>query len=473
MTLLTLGSFSVLVRLTDIKTIGLWVLLNSLLGFSRIADFWSAGLVSFVAEEIGRDEKQSAARLVSTAMVTAAVGFFLVILAAGSLLYLLAEHIPGDIDAAQVRRMVPLMCITFWFTSVAITYHVGFLAFDQPLLKLIQNVGGSAIFFTISVMLTPSYGIWGILIAQSIQGVLMLGFGMIVFNLCITKGNSTFAWNRRDFQKLSHYGSRATLIGILQLASDPLIRLLMSRFGGLGAVTLMEVATRMIVAIRGLVLAAGQLMVPAFAKASSDDIQVTEKLYNVSRRIFILITVPVLSCLLALGPAMERIMLGKEDSLFLPMLWMLSIGWGLNIISAPAFFLLTARRQLRPLFWNRLLMLMAVSVFGFTGGYLFGVLGVTLGVTIGLAIAASVMIIAARKFEGSSFDDGELKISPWLNLPILMAALITAAGLHLQQNGFSANIIMWNSILGCGVTFLSAILVLPLQGLILKTQSIS
>jgi O-antigen/teichoic acid export membrane protein len=469
MTLLTLGSFSILVRLTDVKTIGLWVLLNSLLSFSRMADFWSVGLVTFVAEEVGRGEHKSAARLVSTAMVTGAAGFFLIISIAGPILYLIAGSIPGITDADQVRRMLPLMCVTFWLTSVAITYHVGFLGFNRPAYKLIQNVGGSLVFFVLSISLAPHYGVWGILIAQAIQAAMMLTFGILVFKRSVANSGSAFAWNSEDFSRLARYGSKATLVGVLQIASDPLIRLLMSKFGGLGAVTMMELATRMILAVRGLVLSAGQLMVPAFAKASIENTQATEKLYADANRIFMLVTIPVLSCLLAMGPAMEIVMLGKPDPLFLPMLWLLSIGWGVNIITAPAFFLLTGRRRLKPLFWNRLFMLLAVGVLGFVGGHIMGVLGVTLGVALGLIIASWVIFKAAKEFEPKHKQTAKNDIGLWVVLPIAMATLVTAAGLHLQFNGYATIYILANSVLGCCLTLLCAFFVLPLQDLGFKT----
>ena len=54
--LLMFGTFSVLVRVCDMHTIGLWVLVNSLLGFARVADFWSKGLSSFIGEARGQGD---------------------------------------------------------------------------------------------------------------------------------------------------------------------------------------------------------------------------------------------------------------------------------------------------------------------------------------------------------------------------------------------------------------------------------
>lgn len=460
MTVLTLSSFSILVRLTDANTIGFWVLLNSLLSFSKIADFWSAGLVTFVAEDVERGDVERASRLVSTSMLTAAAGFLVVVLGVGFALNLLAYHIPGVDDAALVRGVVPLMCVTFWLTTVAATYQVGFLGFNRPALKLMQNVGGSLMFLILAIVLVPHYGLWGILVAQAVQGFLMLCFGILVFHGFMAK-SSPLLWSGDDFKRLTHYGSKATVVGVLQLTCDPLIRLLASHFGGLPAVTLIELATRMIVAVRGLIMSVGQLLVPAFARASLQDHSETAKLYGTARQVFVVVTVPVLACLLCFAPVLERLMLVKPTPEFIPMMWMLSLGWGVNIVTAPAFFLLTGRRRLRPLFWNRLLMLLSVLIFGALGGQFFGILGVTFGVAVGLVSASLFVFQAARAFEAPEGINANSGLQVQALYPLLPALLTNVVFLYLAQRGFSIWTLTLASALGLLATALMALAYFP------------
>ncbi len=462
MTVLTLSSFSILVRLTDVTTIGFWVLLNSLLSFSKMADFWSAGLVTFVAEEVERGNAKKASQLVSTSMLTAALGFLGVVILVGLALNSFAEFIPGVDGVDLVRRVVPLMCVTFWLSTVAATYQVGFLGFNRPLLKLLQNVGGSLVFLIASIGLVPHYGLWGILYAQALQGFLMLGFGVLVFHGFMAKSSPIF-WSQTDFKRLTHYGSKATVVGFLQLACDPLIRLMASYFGGLAAVTLIELATRIIVAVRGLIMSVGQLLVPAFARASLKDQHETAKLYANARRVFVLITVPVLACLLCVAPVLERVMLLNTTPQFLPMMWMLSLGWGVNIVTAPAFFLLTGRRRLRPLFWNRLIMLIAVLIFGTLGGQLFGILGVTLGVTVGLIAASLLMVRAVKEFEPFGGEPISFGLRFALLIPLVLAAITTIGIQFMAEQGFSVLALAVVSGVGLLVTLFTALAITPLH----------
>jgi O-antigen/teichoic acid export membrane protein len=469
----TFGTFSVLVRLTDIKTIGLWVLLNSLLSFSRMADFWSTGLVSFVAQSVAEGQRQKAANLVSTAIITGAAGYLLLVAIVGPVIYIFAGAIPGVEDKEQVRLILPLMCLTFWLLSVAATYQIGFLGFDRPGYKVIQTVGGAAMFLLLSVILVPHNGIWGILLAQAIQAFLMLAYGFSIFQFGVVRGAAKFRWYRQDFNKLARFGSKAVVVSVLQIAVDPLIRLLVSHFGGLAAVTLVELATRAIVAVRGLILSVGQLLVPAFARASTQQDDATGKLFLEARTNIMLVTIPSLSCLLSLAPLMERLMLGDRQPLFVPMLWLLCLGWGVNTIISPSYFLLTGHRRLWPLFWNRLMMLVAVGVLGRLGGLAFGVMGVVAGITTGLVLSSIILLLATREFKGKT----ERKLNFWSSalwlMPVLMAGMVNLICKQAELWSFGLSTIYALGITGSFLTILVSFMFLPLRSLLAERSGLS
>jgi O-antigen/teichoic acid export membrane protein len=463
LTVLNLATFSILVRLTDVKIIGLWVLINSLLGFSRMADFWSAGLVTFVAENLAQKKTEAAARLVSTAVLTAMFGFLAVVLVLGAALYSFANHIPGIQNAGLVQNILPLMCITFWMIAVATTYHIGFLGFNRPGFKFVQNSGGAALLLVVSLVLVPHFGLWGILWAQFAQAFAMLVFGFFSFHFVVSPHLKRPWWSQQDFKKLTGFGVKASSVGFLQIATEPLIKLLISKFGGLDAVTLMELATRMIVAVRGVIISTGQLLVPAFARSSIEGPEKLRELYAETQGVFILVTVPVLACLLSVSPFLEHIMLGQRSTLFLPMLWLLSAGWAVNILTAPAFFLLTGLRRLRPIFWNRLLMLLVVLVLGEVGGMLAGVLGVVCGVAVGLICSGAIVQKAAQEFATQKLQLGFVMRCL---APLFVAGVSVVFSLLLEQRGEGVAAVAVTCFMGLIGTVAASFAALPLGNLV-------
>jgi O-antigen/teichoic acid export membrane protein len=428
---LTFGTFSVLVRVTDMETVGLWVLVNSLLGFSRAADFWSRGLSSFAAEALGKGEPGEAAAFVSTAVLTGAAGYGVLATLGATVIWLFAEPLAGQVHAPLVREIVPLMGLTFWLLSVSGIYQGGFLAFGRPGLKATQTAGGAFVFLGVALLLAPRYGLWGILTAQALQGAAMLAYSAAAFHGFLAGGKPT--WRRDKFQQLVSFGSKAIAVGTLQLAIEPVIRLLANQFGGLGTVASVELASRFIGIVRSLITSIGQILVPQFARLGAQGKDELPALYKDMNRLFLVASLSGFSLLATAAPAVEELVLGRTGTGFVPYLWILSVGWFANTVTSPAFFHLLAQRRLRPLFWTHAIMTGGAAVLGMTGGVLAGASGALTGAT--LAIAASSLYLIAATQAGEAGPSGHaafLKAEPALLLPVLSAV---AALTMLQVSG--------------------------------------
>lgn len=445
---LTFATFSVLVRVTNMETVGLWVLVNSLLGFSRAADFWSRGLSSFAAEARGKGRPDEASAFVSTAVITGAAGYAVLAALGATIIWLFAGPLAGEAHAPLVREIVPLMGFTFWLLSVGGIYQGGFLAFGRPGLKAAQTAGGACVFLIFSLLLAPRYGLWGILTAQALQGLAMLAFSAFAFHGFLA--GSTPAWRRDKCQQLMAFGSKAIAVGTLQLAIEPVIRLLANHFGGLGTVTAVELASRFIGIVRSLITSLGQLLVPQFARIGAEGKEELPALYRDMNRLFLVASLSGFSLLATAAPAVEELMLGRTGTGFVPYLWILSVGWFANTVTSPAHFHLLAQRRLRTLFWSHAIMTGGAAALGIAGGVLAGAAGAMIGAT--LAIAASSIYLIAATQTGEAGPSGHaacLRAEPALLLPVLTAiaavTLLETSGLlhggtFLRAGGYAAAI---------------------------------
>src|SRR3546814_8197103 len=57
--LLAFVTYAVIVRITDLATVGLWALVSSLMAFARSVDVWSRGVSAFVAQARRSEEHTS------------------------------------------------------------------------------------------------------------------------------------------------------------------------------------------------------------------------------------------------------------------------------------------------------------------------------------------------------------------------------------------------------------------------------
>jgi O-antigen/teichoic acid export membrane protein len=420
---LMFGTFSVLVRVADMEAVGLWVLLNSLLNFSRAADFWSIGLVSFVGEARGKGEAVAAAGFVSTAVLSGVVGYAVLAGLGASTIWIFAEPLAGGSDAGLVRDIVPLMALTFWLLALAGTYGGAFLAFGRPIFKASQTVGGATLFLVLALLLAPRYGLWGILIAQALQGGVMFVCAAAVFHGYIAT-SSKVSWDVSQFRQLAAYGSKAIFVGIVQLAIEPVIRLLASHFGGLGFVAIVELASRLIAVVRNVIIAIGQLLVPEFARlgvAAKD--QLATFYFDISR-MFLLASISAFSLLASAAPFLEEAVLGQSGTGFVGFLLLLSIGWFANTVTAPAYYLLLSRRRLRPLLWSHLIMTPGAVAFGIVGGLFAGIDGAIAGAATALVLASLYLAVATEvEVSGPSAIVRCLRAEPSCLMPALVAVV--------------------------------------------------
>jgi O-antigen/teichoic acid export membrane protein len=438
--LLMFGTYSVLVRVTDMQTIGLWVLINALLGLARIADFWSAGLLSFVGEARGKGDEAGAITFVSTAVVTGALGYLLLVAVAGPLIYALAGKLAGETHAVTVREILPLMLATFWSMALGGVYQLGFLGFGRPLLKAIQTVGGAILFFIAALSLAPRLGLWGILLAQALQAVAMLIYAATVFHSVIGRSSGFVRWQRQQFHSLASFGAKAIAVGGVQLAVEPVIRILIGQFGGLAAVAVLELVSRLIMAVRSVILSVGQILVPRFAREAATVESGAagtgvSNLYHDVSRLFVLLAVPSFSLMLSAGPLVEEIVFGHHETGLLAFLWLLSAAWITNTIAAPANFLLVGRRRLRPLFWAHAIMTGGSIVLGAAGGAVAGPKGALVGVSLAFAVSSFYMVRSADAVHGGI--RGAWKIDLLTLQVVAPLAVALVAGIMLQAKGLA------------------------------------
>lgn len=414
--------YGLLIRLTNAETLGMWVLVNSLLGFARAADIWSGGLISFVSEARGAADNKRAASFAVTAVVAGGGGYLLLSLLGWLIIDGLAIRLVGLEGAPTIRSSLPLMVASFWLLSVNGMLAIGFLGFERPGLKAGVNILGALLFLVLIFALVPTYEFHGLIVAQVIQALTMLVLGGVIwFWLVVVLSKGKFRVSLLG--KILGYGSKSLTVSLTQLAVEPMIKLVVNVYGGLGAVALVELISRLIATTRALILSLGQVLVPAFAQLGAQS-AATANLLRRSEARFFIFGVAAFSGLLAAGPFLSSVMLGHHNSQFIWMLWLLSAGWFANQLAAPAYFLCNAQRRVRPLIFCHAIMTLGGGSLAIVGGSVFGIVGAVTGIAFGLSLA-SIQLWSAVADQRSGEVAGALLMLPQSMISFLVAGSTT------------------------------------------------
>jgi len=432
--LLAFLTYAVIVRITDLATVGLWALVSSVMAFARSVDVWSRGVSAFVAQARVTDGDASAATYVSTAAAAGAGGYAVVTLLAAPLLWwglgLAVDH------SAELLLIdiLPLMLISFWLNSVGGIYQLGFLGFERPELKAIQTIGGSLIFLAGTLLLAPTYGLVGMVIAQIIQGVAMLLFALFVFHFGMMRGQAFRLFDGRMVRQLVGFGSKAIGLGAMQLLTEPILRLIANHFGGLASVGVVDFASRLCQIPRTFIGSIGQTMVPAFARTAFGTEEEQRRLFDHSRAMIVPLSVTMLSATIG-GAYLAGWIFIEQTSIDAALITaILAIGWLSNLVASTEYFMLFGRRNLRVLTLSHIVMVGGMVVLGFLGGQLGGFLGAITGAMTGVVISSWLLFVMADRPAGaaSSLSRPSFRQSLWL---AVLTLLVLTGQLYMAAAG--------------------------------------
>jgi O-antigen/teichoic acid export membrane protein len=201
-------------------------------------------------------------------------------------------------------------------------------------------------------------------------------------------------WNRRTFGEMLGYGFNFQVATICQMLYDPVTKSLLSKFGGLEMTGLYEMASRMIMQLRSLPVAANQVLVPAIADLMEKSPEVIGRVYKDSYRLLFYVTLPIFSAAIAFAPLISQLWIGYYEPIFVLFVTVLAVGWFLNTLSSPVYF---ANLGTGELHWNTIgYLIMAVLniASGWVLGSLFGGIGVVVAWVCSLVIGSLVIPVS-------------------------------------------------------------------------------
>ena len=435
--LLSMITFAVLLRRFGLETVGLWTLTTALLNYSRIGDVWSKGLLSFIGEERGRRAYSDAASYASTTMTTGAVGYLLLMSIGGAAVYTFSPYLVPPEHVETVQNNLPLMVAAYWLIACSGNFSVAFVGFGVIWMRTLQKIGGSLLLLLGLLALDPSEGLTGILKIQLFQGIGMLVFGGAAFYGFVARKIDHSIWDRQKFAQLFRFGSKLFIVGGVQNATEPMIKILVSQFGGLALVAVLELVMRLIQGFRGLIVSLGQVIVTSFARHRNAcqiaDNAPLRDAFCQTTHLFLGSSLVAFSLLFAAGPLISVLFLDSETQAgtgnsFQIMLWVFGTAWFINTVASVGYFLMMSLRASRELFVSVTMQAGLIAFVGFPLGAIFGIGGVFTAVFLAFAASSIYLFLMASKhihLQSSQRLFGLLLSQPSIFIPFAWATAVT------------------------------------------------
>ncbi|MCT2533594.1 lipopolysaccharide biosynthesis protein [SAR92 clade bacterium H231] len=388
-----------------LEKLGLWSVVLASTSVARLSDMGLTGSVlKFVARYRARNDDGQAAEVVQTAVISIALAMAVIIFAVYPFLdNVLTLAIPEE-SMPQALRLLPWAVLSLWLGSVASVFQSGLDGCQRMDIRNILMIIGNLLFFVAALWLIPRYGLDGLAIGQAGQGLfLILASWAMLRRQIISLPWVPVHWSKVKFKEMFSYAVNFQINTIAILLFEPVIKLLMSRYGGLSSAGFYEMSSQLVTRLRALIIAASQALTPAVADLHEIAPEKNRGLYLKSYSILFFCVIPFYGAILISLPLVSVLWIGQLESQFLLFGMWLIAGWAMNTLAGPAYFFNLGTGDLG---WNSVAHVSMAILNVLLGSYLgqrFGALGVVIGSMIALIFASLFILFFFHKKQKISF----------------------------------------------------------------------
>jgi O-antigen/teichoic acid export membrane protein len=387
------------------EKLGLWSVVLASTSVARLSDMGLTGsVVKFVARYRALNDDEQAAHAVQTAALSIAGVMAVLLIAVYPFLdTLLALAIPHK-SMSQAISILPWAVFSLWLGSVGGVFQSGLDGCQRMDIRNIIMIFGNGSFLGAAFWLVPHFGLVGLAVGQAGQGLLlMLASWLVLRRQLRSLPWLPIHWSKAKFKEMFGYAVNFQINSVAILLFEPAIKLLMSRYGGLSNAAYYEMANQFVIKLRALLIAANQALVPAVAELHETAPEKVRELYLKTYRMLFFVAVPFYAAILISLPVVSRLWIGHIESQFLLFGTILAIGWGLNTLTGPAYFINLGTGALK---WNSIAhvsMALLNVLLGLILGPKYGGLGVAISAMIALVSASWFVLLALHKQYKISF----------------------------------------------------------------------
>lgn len=387
-------AYRLVIAHAGLERFGVWSLLLAGSAFARIGDVSGGGALARFVALASRDGGFSRARdIVHTVLLTSLAinaGIALAIWVAAPFalpLFVAPAYM------AEAQALIPYVVASIVLGALAVAVVSGIDGAQRADQRALVVSIASLAFLAACAVLVPRYGVLGFGAAQVLQQAAMLTLGWLALRRHVGGlGWFPHRWRRNAFAETTGYAVKLNVIGAMGLLFEPLAKFAFNHAGGPGLVALYELASRIVVQVRGLAVAAATPLVPAFAARSGPDDPALRATLEKSTRVAVLAAIGTAVATLVTAPVMSLVVLGRLSPELLGMNAALTAGWSINILVVPIYFAAQALGVLRWNFASHATIAASVVAGAFLLAPLYGPAGLVAAIVAGLCLSTCVTL---------------------------------------------------------------------------------
>jgi O-antigen/teichoic acid export membrane protein len=345
------GAYKLLLRFEGTDALGIWSLVGAYAVAIRLLDVSGSSTIGrFVAVAEQGSAPFGTARYIDTGLIVLVLLYGVLALTIWApLAWLIDIQLPAE-KAHIAGNLLPLTLIGLVANVTAASSADALDGIGRADIRGGLMIVGYLLMLMCAAVLIPAMGLTGLALAQIIQFFVVLASSrMLLVRHVAGLRPIPHTPDIRIVKELASYGMRIQLAGFANFLTDPLAKVLLANFGGLSSVASYELASKIVIQARTLLVSGAMPLIPLFAKMERlEDPNVIRIIGRGNRWLFPLVGAMIMASNLS-APFISLIMLGKMDRDLVIMTALLSAGYGLNTFSLFIYLHAQAVGKLR---WN-------------------------------------------------------------------------------------------------------------------------
>lgn len=423
-----------LYRTLGIDDIGVWAVVLSWNSINHLANLGMTGSATkYVSQYLAREDRGRVAQVIQTSVLSVAVAMgVLVLLMYPVLREVLAFFIEPATKIPAALDILPYALAAFWLAALGAIFQASIDGFQRVDIRHILTMIAGIMYLGLIVWWVPQRGLVGLAQAQLAQaGFLCVVAWLVVRRLHRGLPLLPWRWDQGMFREMFRYSISFQGTSLAQMLLDPMTKLLLAKFGGVSASGVFELAHKLVIQLRALVVTAHWALVPTIADVQERNPALIRAIYQKSFRLVQFLVVVSLPLLLGLTPLIAEIWLGEVPDLFVLFTTLIATGWFLNMYSNPAYFANVGTGELRWNVWGHLATGVTNGVVGVLLGWLFGGTGIVVAYMVAILLGSGLVMVMYQREKQIAFSE----VVAWEDLYLGGAALVglaAIAGLYVQ-----------------------------------------
>jgi O-antigen/teichoic acid export membrane protein len=322
------------------KRLGVWSIVMALSTLTRITDLgFAGGMARFVAKYLALDQRKTASELVETGAISLLALVGLMLLAAYPLVGMGLPLVFEPEAVQDAQQLLPYSMASLGLLAVAGVFLSSLDGLQRADLRNIVLILGTAVYGVSIFLFVQDRGFLGLGLAQIIQSVFVLLTSWIVLRRQI--GASCWfpsRWRRDRFKEMIAYNIHLQFSTFASFLGDPLTKLFLGHYGGLGMVGYYEMANKMVSQFRAIVVNVNQVLVPVIAHLKEKNEGALRELYAGTYTLLFLVSITFYGGVCVLLPFISKVWLGELNFYFLTTAWVMLLAMQVNTVSGAAYF---------------------------------------------------------------------------------------------------------------------------------------